>query len=187
MSLDTFDSFANNSNFNFEKSSMDTERAEDFGNNSIKAILTNSQVTSPGLLKGIVKVCIKDELLPGKFKIKLVTTFEMKRLKNKKSLELKKILSNIKEQENNTSKATKAKRAETIRRRKSVQLWAELNRRGAAVDAWVGLDVQKKNKVHPKSQKEALFMKGENRAEGGQNDKNNNDNVKTGKNRENNR
>ena len=156
MSLDTFDSFINNSEFQFENSVVNTEKAEVFETNSIKAILTTSQISSPGTLKGIIKIQIANRLLAGKFKMKLVTNFEMKKLKNKASSELEGLLEKIKLQENRVD--GEVDEEEQARKEKSGKLWAQVKRKSKRYNEAVKIRVSKL-KISPSEPKNHNSLK----------------------------
>ena len=132
--------FNNNDSFDFAKDSIDTELGECFVKNSIKATLASSQFFAPGTLKGVITITAGHKLLAGKIKLKLVTNFEMRILRNKRSLELGQILKNIRKQENEADLSNEQKE----RRRASKQLWAQIRKRSSVARAFNRQTVKQK-------------------------------------------
>ena len=119
---DTVQSFFNNQAFDFASESLDTVLAKKFEKNKIQVDLVSQQVTAPGELQGLINIDVVERLLSGKFKIKLLTTFEMRILKKKQSMALDQIIRVIKEEE------TPARQAvyEVIRKRRQSRLLSQL-------------------------------------------------------------
>ena len=116
--------FNNNDSFIFAKDSIDSELGSRFEKNSLEARLTSCQCFAPGILKGVISITAVDKLLAGKFKLKLVTNFQMRILKKKRSLELGTILNNIRSQENEAGLNQK----QLMKRRESKKFWADIKK-----------------------------------------------------------
>ena len=91
----TGESFFNYKDFEFAEKSITSREKQQFSKNKLEVECLRTDVETPGLVKGVVKLFIKDKLIAGKIKLKVDTRFEMRIRKNRRSVTIDEIIDKI--------------------------------------------------------------------------------------------